>query len=142
MIEAKEKGSMIRTRKDEHDVRIYKLHAASNDASSQHNKENRNRAQKIKLDTDYFSVGVDTHISHFMSNNIDHFKTCVSNNRHNKVRIKVADGSSMDVKGRGMETWKIDDDDGVVHVINIKIKGTLCVPKLDLYLLSPHHVAP
>ena len=116
--------------KAKHDIRNYESCAASNDASSEHGKEDRNRAQKIKFDTDYFPIGSYTYSG---------FETCVPNNRNNKGRIKVADGGSMEVKGRGTVTWKLDDDDGVVH--NINIKDTLYVPKLDRCLLSPQHVA-
>ena len=72
-----------------------------------------------------------------MNNNIDHFETCVPNNRKNKERLKVADGDSMEVKGRGTVTWKLDDDDGLIH--KVKSRDTLCVSNLDRCLLSPQH---
>ena len=45
----------------------------------------------------------------------------------------------MDVKGRRMVIWKLEEDNGVVY--KIKIKKKLYVPKLDYYLLSPQHIA-
>ena len=94
--------------------------------------------QKMKFDTCSFTIVVDTYSSRYMTRNIDHFETCVPNNRNNKGRIKVAGGESMEVKGRGTVIRKLEDDDVVVHKINIK--DTLCVTKLDHCLLSPQHV--
>ena len=65
-----------------------------------------------------------------MTNNIYHFETCVPNNRNNKGRIKVTDSDSMKVRGRETVTWKLEDDDGVVH--KIKMKASLCVPNVEI----------
>ena len=73
-----------------------------------------------------------------MTNKIDYFETCVSNNRNNKGIIKVSDGGRMELKGRGTMTWKLEDDDGVVH--KVKIRYTLYVTKLDCCLLSLQHI--
>ena len=95
--------------------------------------------QKIKFDTDSFMIGVDTCRIYCITNNIDHFETCVPNNQNNKSRIKLVDSDKMEVKSRLTVMWKLEDDDGVVH--NIKIKDMLYVSKLDRCLLSPRHVA-
>ena len=94
--------------------------------------------QKIKFYTCSFPISVDTCIGRCMTNTIDHFQTLVPNSRNNKGRIKVADCRSIEIKGRGTVTWKLDDDDVMVH--KIKIKDTLYIPKLDCCLLSPQHV--
>ena len=97
------------------------------------------RMQKIRFDTDSFLIGVDTYISRYMTNIIDHFETCVPNNRNNRGRIKVSDGGRMEVKGRGTVTWKLDDYGVAVH--KVKIRETLYVPKLDSLLLASQHAA-
>ena len=74
-----------------------------------------------------------------MTKNIEYFETCVPNNLNNKGRIKIANGGSMKVKGRGTVTQKLEDEEGVVY--KVKIKDIMYAPKLDRCLLSPHHVA-
>ena len=127
------KGSRIGNRKTRHDFRISKSHVALKDSSSEHAKYDRNRIQKIVLDTDSFPIGVDTYSSRCMTNSIYHFETCVPNNRNNKRRMKVADGDSIEVNGWVHVIWKLEDYDGVLDKINIK--DTLYVPKLDRCLL-------
>ena len=43
--------------------------------------------------------------------------------------MKVANGVNMAIKGKGTVTWKLEDDDGVVHKINMS--NALCVLTLE-----------
>ena len=45
----------------------------------------------------------------------------------------------MEVKGRGTVIWKLEDDEGVVH--KVQIKYNFCVTKLYHCLLSPQNSA-
>ena len=56
-------------------------------------------------------------------------------NQVHQIKIKVANGSNMAIKGKGNVMWKLEDDEGVVH--KISIKNTICVLTLEHYLLSP-----
>ena len=98
----RKKGRRIGTMNAMCDFRISDLHAASKYLSSEHDKEDRSRMQKIRFDTDSFPLSVDTYSSRCMTNNTDHFETYVPNNCSNKGRIKLADSSSMEIKDRGM----------------------------------------
>ena len=91
-----------RTKNARHVSKIHESHSTSKDLSSEYDKEDRIQMQKITFDTDSFPIGVETFSSRFMANNIYQIETHVPNNRNNKGRIKVADGGSMEVKGRGM----------------------------------------
>ena len=138
---ARNRGSRIGIKKAKYVIEIDEpvAYAAANDHSSEDDKEDRNRIQQIKFDTDSYPIGVDTFSSRCVTNNIDHFETCAPSISKNRRKIKVADGGRMDIKGTGTVTWKLEDDDGVVH--KIRIKNTLYVPNLDHCLLSPQHVA-
>ena len=71
------------------------------DIALENNKEVCSRIRKIKFDTDSFPIGINTFTSCYISNNIDYFKTYQLSLVNRRRRIKVADGNSIEVKGKG-----------------------------------------
>ena len=88
---------MTWTNKDAFNLRISELHDAFNDYTSVHDTEDKSLTQKVRFDKDSFAIGVDAYISRCVAKNINHFETCVPNNRNNKGRIKEVDGDNMEV---------------------------------------------
>ena len=91
----------------------------------------------MQFDTDSFPIGVDTYSSRCMSNDLDHYDDYEPFKKGGKVI--VADRGTMEIKGKGTVTWKLEDDSRVVHTVGIK--NTLLVPNLEHCLLSPQHLA-
>lgn len=91
----------------------------------------------LHFDTDSFDIGVDNHASRCMSNDRKHFVGNITPLKGHKV--KGIGNKMLQVKGVGTISWKIEDDQGMVHKIHIK--GSLYVPDLPICLWSPQHWA-
>ena len=87
------------------------------------------------FDTDSYLIGVDSHASRCISNNIDHFVTPIKPSR--KGSCKGFGGSETTISGEGTIKWKWLDDTGSIHTM--MIKGALYVPQSTICLLSPQH---
>ena len=85
------------------------------------------------FDTSSFVIGVDSHSTKCISNDINHFtspiRTC------HQRSCKGFGGVSTPIKGEGTLKWKYLDDDGVKQTLTIK--DALYVPEADICLLSP-----
>ena len=115
------------------------MQMAVTNVTSENDKENKSRIQNTTFDPDLFPIGIDTFDSCCMSNDINHFETFQLSTPNRRGKVKVANGGNMVVKGKGTIMWKLEDDEGVVH--NINIKNVLHAPTLEHCLLSPEHVA-
>jgi hypothetical protein len=74
------------------------------------------------FDSDSFIIGIDNHASRSISNNIDHFSTALRPPKN--AFIQGVGGEFLTVKGEGTLFWHIEDDQGKVHKISIKIRFT------------------
>lgn len=86
---------------------------------------------QVNFDSDSFPIGIDNHASRVMSNKKKHFVTPITplSNQH----IRGVNGL-LQVKGKGIVEWTIEDDKGRKHAIRLE---ALYVPDLAICLLSP-----
>lgn len=91
---------------------------------------------EVAFDTDSFLIGVDSHASRTLSNDKQHFKHYRP--VHSNKTIEGVGGNLM-IKGIGTIVWKIEDDAGQVH--QIEIPNSFHVPSLQQCILSPQHWA-
>ena len=75
----------------------------------------------------------------------NHATACISNNKQHFITMQQWKGSELKgvgttpILGIGTVRWNISDNTGQKHALNIP--GTLYVPTMSKYLLSPQHVA-
>jgi hypothetical protein len=82
-------------------------------------------------DTDSVIIGLDTHATCCMDNNVHDFVTKLTPTPN--IRVRGLDNQPMPAKGRGAVLWKIEDDDGVVH--NLLFTGTFYIPELKMCMM-------
>ena len=93
-----------------------------------------NDSKLLHIDSDSFIIGVDSHASRCIDNNIAHFVGPLEPVCHSKVKgIK----GWLDIKGKGTVHWQIEDDEGRKHML--VINDVLYVPDVPTCLLSPQH---
>jgi hypothetical protein len=91
------------------------------------------RPCEFVLDTDYFLIGLDNHVSCCMENDVHNFVTKLAPTPN--IRVRGVGNQLMTTKGRGTVLCKIEDDNGVVH--EKLFTRTLYIPDLKLCLMSP-----
>ena len=93
------------------------------------------RPRHVRFDTDSFRIGIDTFASGCMSPNKDHFIT------YQKAAGQECKGiaAGLKIAGRGTLQFRIDDDDGVTHIITVP--NSVHIPDLPMVLVSPQHWA-
>ena len=96
---------------------------------------NRRQAQVSKFDTDAKLIRVDNCASYCISNDAEDFITEL---RPVRRKLKGLGGTIADVQ-TGTIRWRIQDDGGIVH--NIEIPNSLYVKESPSKLLSPQHWA-
>ena len=89
---------------------------------------------KFKVDTDAFTIRIDTHASYTMCNNRAHF---ISDLKPMSNASIVGVNGRLPIHGVGTVKWKVNDDSGQQHIF--EIPGTLYIPKLSSSMLSPQH---
>lgn len=104
--------------------------------SSLHNTTETSGSTEVAFDTDSFLIGVDSHASRSLSNDKHHFKNYRPVHQ-NKIIEGV--GGNLIIKGVGTIVWRIEDDAGQVH--KIEIPNSFHVPNLQQCILSPQHWA-
>ena len=88
-----------------------------------------------RYDTDSFLIGIDNHASYCMTNNITDF---IGTPTKVRVRVKGISGK-LQAGHKGTVRWKIEDDQGVKHTLDIP--DTFFIKELPIRLLSPQHLA-
>ena len=94
----------------------------------------RNKALEGRFDTDSFVLGLDGHASRCMSPHRAHFS-----DMREWTGSDVKGIGSARIEGVGTVQWKIEDDRGKIHTL--EIKNTLYLPNLHKAILSPQHTA-
>ena len=77
----------------------------------------RCKPKKLAVDSESFTIGIDNHTSTTTPNRSRNF---VGTIKPVKGKMVKGFGGVVQVMGDGTILWKIEDDDGVVHTINIK----------------------
>ena len=77
-------------------------------------------------------IGVDNHASKMISNDISHF---IGPIRPTNVGVKGFGGNMVKATSKGNVKWKIEDDDGRVHIFTIH--NALYVPQSSFCILCP-----
>ena len=93
-----------------------------------------NKPLKGRFDSDSYTIGIDNHASACMVND-SHFIVGELEPLPSR-KVKGAKGL-LEVKGRGLGRFPIEDDDGVHH--ELLIPQTLLVPELPICLIGPQH---
>eukprot|EP00978_Attheya_sp_CCMP212_P046714 scaffold407103_cov35-Attheya_sp.AAC.1 len=89
--------------------------------------------EPTKLDSDSFVIAIDNCCTTSVTNNLKDFVTPPKNRNTSVAGMR---GIIVATK-RGTIRWKIEDDDGKVHTINLK--NALYAPSAPFRLLSPQH---
>ncbi len=87
----------------------------------------------IRFDSDSYPIGINSHASHCMVNTPHLFEDLKLEEVGEVEGIKLG----LDIKGKGIFKFKIEDDNGMMH--EIEIPNSLYVPDLKRCLLSPQH---
>ena len=88
------------------------------------------------FDTGSFDIGIDSHATRCISNDINHFQGPIIPMQQKSC--KGFGGAKTPIAGQGTIKWKLLDDDGIQHTL--LIKKALFIPKATMCLLSPQHV--
>ena len=96
-------------------------------------REARDHPHCIQFDTDSYRIGIDTVASGCMSPDRDHFITYKASERQECKGI----AAGLKIKGRGTLKFRIDDDNGITHTINVP--NYVHIPDLPMVLVSPQH---
>ena len=82
------------------------------------------------FDTGSFNIGIDSHATRCISNDISHFQGPLIPMRQKSC--KGFGGASTPIAGQGTIKWKLLDDNGIQHVL--LIKKALFIPKATIVL--------
>ena len=122
---------------------IAEAYAASFDAFLTDEAESEQGAQQprtVRFDTDSFIIGVDTHATKSLSSDKKLFVGMKSTPGLTCQGFGDGVGQGIDIEGIGTLVFRIEDDDGKVHVI--KLPGSLYIPECKAgTLLCPQHWA-
>ena len=88
------------------------------------------------FDTSSFIIGVDSHATRCISNDISHFSGTIKPIRQG--HCSGFGGTKTPIVGKGSVKWKFSDDKGIIHTF--LIDNCLYVPKATICLMSPQHV--
>jgi hypothetical protein len=94
------------------------------------------QSRKLAFDTDSVPIWVNNCATACISNNLHDFEGPLTPVRG---RVKGISGFTSTGLKRGTIGWKIEDDEGQVHRINLP--GSYCVPDSTSRILSPQHWA-
>jgi hypothetical protein len=97
----------------------------------------RDRPQEAIFDSDSFVITVDNGASRSIGNNKAHFDSIEPLGPNDPAAILGPSGEASPIKGKGTLSWRIEDDDGIVHTI--KLKDSLYVPSFTNCLLCTQH---
>ena len=93
------------------------------------------RPRFIRFDTDSYQIGIDTFASR-----------CMYPDRYHSITYKASEGqefkgiaAGLKIERRGALKFRIDDDNGITHTINVP--KSVHVPDLPMVLLSQQHWA-
>eukprot|EP00978_Attheya_sp_CCMP212_P023149 scaffold70211_cov63-Attheya_sp.AAC.2 len=95
--------------------------------------ETKKVREPINLDSDSYVIAVDNCCTTSITNNLEDF---IKPPKTVNQLVAGMGGQVLAVK-KGTVKWRIEDDDGKVHVITLP--GTLYAPKAPFRLLSPQH---
>ena len=98
-------------------------------------REARDCPHSIRFYTDSFQTGIDTFSSGCMSSDRDHFITCKASEGQECKGI----AAGLNIKGRGTLKFRIDNNNGITHTINVP--NSVHIPDLPMVLVSPQHWA-
>jgi hypothetical protein len=87
----------------------------------------------IRFNSDSYPIGIDTHTLRCMINTLHLFEDLILGDVGEVEGIKLG----LDIKGMGTFKFKMKDDNGMTH--EIEIPNSLYVPELKRCLLSPQH---
>ena len=89
----------------------------------------------IRFETESYRIGIDTFASGCMSSDRDHFITYkASEGQEYKVIY-----AGLNIEGRGEFKFRLDNDDGITHIINVP--NSVHIPYLPIVLVSPQYWA-
>ena len=88
------------------------------------------------FDSNLFLIGVDNHTTMTISNDKSHF---IGPIRPTNVGVKGSGNNMVKATGKGALKWKIEDDEGKVHIF--MIHNALYVPQSSLCILCPQQWA-
>ena len=93
----------------------------------------RYRPRQIYFDTDSFRMGVDNPSKTCVCHNPDYFIGYIT-----PINLKLKEiNGSLKIIGTGTVRWRITDDTGKIH--NINIENLLYVPDAPMCMISPQH---
>ncbi len=92
-----------------------------------------NCTRAIHFNSDSYPIGIDTHTTRCMANTPHLFEDLKLGDVGEVEGIK----SGLNIKGAVTFKFKIKDDNGMMH--KIEMSNSLYVPELKRCLLSPHH---
>ena len=91
----------------------------------------------VRFDSDSYLMGVDGHALYCMANRTDQFdgdlKLVEGDHQVDRIGLGIA------IKGIETFKFRVEDNDGQVHTI--QVPKSLYVPSLKRVLLDPHHWA-
>ena len=100
-------------------------------------KESKGDLQPCQFDSNSFLIGIDNHATKMISNDKSHF---IGPIRPTNIGVKGFGNNMVKASGKGTVKWKIEDDEGKVHVITIH--NALYIPQSSLCILCPHFFPP
>ena len=98
-------------------------------------RDANDRPRSILFDTDSYRICIDTFASVCMSPDKDHFISYKASKGQECKDISAG----LKIEGRGILKFRIDNDDGITHTINVP--NSFHIPYLPIFLVSPQHWA-
>jgi hypothetical protein len=78
----------------------------------------------VIFDSDSFLIQINSGASQSISNDKSHFESIKPLDTNDPAGILGPTGEKSPIKGKGTIRWKIEDDNGMVHTIKLKMPCT------------------